>query len=409
MHTIIIGGGMAGLAAATTLMHNGHTFQLIEQDIKLGGRVQTSHVDGHLIDHGFQVYLPGYEEGKHFFDYNTLQLKHFAPGAMVLYDQGYYDAIGDPLRRPFTVFNTLLSKVGSFADKQRLLKLKNKSIEYINEPFSVDTSMSTYDFLVKFGFKQEMIHNFFIPFFSGVFFEQKLETSSAMFLYLYHKFATSLASIPALGMGQLSEQLAAALPDSNIHLGEPVISINQKSVQVASGKIYIGDNIILTANSEKLTPKMAAVPDTKFNASHTIYFEADEAPYRRKLIGIVARKNAIVNNVAIMSNVSKAYAPSGKHQIAVSIFGTEFNKDIETRIKKECSAWFGNQTSQWRVIQQQLIKKALPKQMKVRFKFSREECQIGERLFCAGDFMLNSSINGALKSGRLAAEYAMQS
>jgi len=409
MHTIIIGGGMAGLAAATTLMHNGHTFQILEKDSQIGGRVQTTTINGHLIDHGFQVYLPGYEEGKRFLDYGTLQLRHFAPGAMVLYNDGKYDAIGDPLRRPFTVFNTLLSKVGSFADKQRLLLLKKKSIEYINEPFSVNTTMSTYDFLVAFGFKQEMIHNFFIPFFSGVFFEQKLETSSAMFLYLYHKFSTSLASIPTRGMGQLSAQIASTLPEENIHLQEEVISINQKSVQVASGKNFIGDNIIIAADSEKLKSKLSGLPVKQYHTSHTLYFEADEAPYRRKLIGIVAKKNSIVNNIAIMSNVSKAYAPSGKHQIAVSIFGTEFNQSIENKVKKECSSWFGKQTSKWRLIHQHFVKNALPVQRNVRFEFTKEECKIGPRVYAAGDYMLNGSINGALKSGRLAAEYSMQS
>ena len=406
MHFIIIGGGLSGLAAATTLMNNGHTFQVLEKDRQVGGRVKTSQIEGHLIDHGFQVYLPTYMEGRRFFDYPSLQLQGFDPGALVLYDKGYHDIIMDPIRRPFQSFNSLLSKVGSFSDKKRLISLRKLAGKYRNNPEAIDTSMSTYDFLVNFGFKQEMIHNFFIPFFSGVFFDKKLETSSAMFLFLYGKFGSSLASVPTNGMGELAKQMYAALPQENIHLGEEVISIAKKSVQVASGKNYIGDRIILTSPSPKFGK--ANTKEQVWCSAQTIYFEASKAPHPKRLIGIVAQKNVIVNNIAIMSNVNKAYAPENKHQIAVSIFGSNFDKSIEAQIKKECSAWFGKETEEWQLIKDIKIEKALPNQKSVRFHFSEEDCKLGGNLYSAGDSMLHGSIDGALKSGRLTAEYAMR-
>ena len=408
MHTIIVGAGLAGLAAANTLLQNGHTFQIIEQAQQVGGRVQSSLIDGHIIDHGFQVYLPGYEYGKHFFNYPKLDFQSFDPGSMVLYDQGFHEVVSDPLRRPFTLFSTLLSKVGSFSDKQRLLKLKSAARRFSRNTNSVVPKQSTYDFLVDFGFKQEMIHNFFIPFFSGVFFDQKLETSARMFLYLYDKFATSLASVPKGGMGELSNQLAAVLPSDNIHLGHEVISINKKSVQVSSSKNFIGDKIILTTMADELVHKLAPDQDKLFQSSHTIYFEANEAPHNKKLVGIVAKKNSLVNNVSVMSNVNSDYAPTGKHQLAVSIFGGQFNHEIEAQIKQECKAWFGKQVEEWKVIKSFQIKKALPNQTTVRFNVKKEDVKVGDNVYLAGDGVLNGSINGALQSGKLAAEFAME-
>ncbi len=406
MHFIIIGGGLSGLAAANTVSQNGHTFQLLEKGTALGGRVQTSKINGHLIDHGFQVYLPHYEEGKRFFDYTSLEFKPFDPGALVLYGNGNYDTIGDPLRKPSTVFNTLFSKVGSFGDKQRLLKLRKKAYKYCQNPDSVDTSMSTYEFLTKFGFKKEMIANFFIPFFSGVFFDPTLDTSSAMFLFLYNKFASSLASVPAKGMGELSNQLAAGLPQENIHFQSEVKSIAKKSVQVAGGSNYLGDKIILAAPDEKLLNEAAI--KRQWRSSHTIYFESSTSPHNKKLVGIVAKKNSIINNISVMSNVNSSYAPSQKHQIAVSIFGSEFSQSIEQQIKSECKRWFGNTVDQWEVIDKRLIHQALPDQQQVSFHFDKAACKRGDNIYRAGDAMLNGSIDGALKAGRLAAEYAMQ-
>lgn len=405
MHFIIIGGGLSGLAAATTVHQNGHSFQLFEKSASIGGRVQTSAINGHLIDHGFQVYLPQYEEGRRFFDYDSLDFKPFSPGAMVLYDEGNLDIIGDPLRKPSTLFSSMLSKVGSFADKQRLLRLRKKARQYCKQPDTVDTSMSTYDFLVKFGFQQEMINNFFLPFFSGVFFEEKLETSSAMFLFLYHKFGSSLACVPAKGMGDLSNRLTTALPQENIHLQSEIISVNAKSVQVATGNNYIGDKIIFAAPGSTLLNGHTS--KTQWNSSHTIYFEASEAPHDKKLVGIVARKNSLVNNISVMSNVNSAYAPKGKHQVAVSILGNEFSKEKEKQIKSECKTWFGQQVEKWEVIDTRKVIKALPNQKQVSFHFSKQACKQGDNIYCAGDIMLNGSIDAALKSGRLAAEYAM--
>jgi phytoene dehydrogenase-like protein len=406
MHFIIIGGGLSGLAAATTVYQNGHTFQLLEKGNALGGRVQTSKVNGHLIDHGFQVYLPHYEEGKRFFDYGSLDFKPFAPGAMILYNEGNYDTIGDPLRRPATALSTLFSKVGSFRDKQRLLKLRKKAYKYCQNPSAVDTSMSTLDYLKNFGFKDEMINNFFVPFFSGVFFDQKLETSSAMFLFLYNKFASSLASIPSKGMGELANQLAAGLPQENIHLQTEVKSIGKKSVQVVGGSNYLGDKIIFAAPDQKLLN--GSENSTQWRSSHTLYFEAPQSPHDKKLVGIVAKKKTIVNNLSVLSNISASYAPDNKHQIAVSIFGSVFSSAIEEQIKSECKSWFGNQVDKWELIDKHLIYKALPDQKHVNFHFDKATCKKGDKIYCAGDSMLNGSIDAALKSGRLAAEYAMQ-
>jgi len=408
MHTIIVGGGLAGLAAANTLLQNGHTFQIIEKDKQLGGRVQSSIIDGHKIDHGFQVYLPGYEEGQYFFDHASLDLQAFDPGSLILYDQGFYEVVSDPNRRPFTFFSTILSRVGSLSDKRRLLKLKKVASRYSKGKAIEIANQSTYNFLVDFGFKQEMIHNFFIPFFSGVFFDEKLETSAKMFLYLYDKFATSLASIPKDGMGKLTQQLASNLPIDNVHLGEEVISINQKSVQLASSRNFVGDNIIVAASADNLLNKLAPKIKKTFASSHTIYFESDEIPHSKKLVGIVAKKNSIVNNISVMSNITRSYAPQGKHQIAISIYGKEFNSKIESQIKKECSSWFGKQTEKWRLVKSFYIHRALPNQKNVTFNLSKDACKVGKYIYMAGDQMLNGSINAALKSGRLAAQFAME-
>ena len=77
---IIVGAGLAGLCCARRLQEKGISFQILEASDGIGGRVRTDHLDGFLLDRGFQVLLEGYPEAQRVLDYSALSLKSFDPG-----------------------------------------------------------------------------------------------------------------------------------------------------------------------------------------------------------------------------------------------------------------------------------------------------------------------------------------
>src|SRR5690349_14284564 len=119
---VVVGAGLAGLAAATRLRRAGLDVLVLEASDDVGGRVRTDEVDGYLLDRGFQVHNTAYPEprrllGAHGVD--RLDLRAFTPGVLIHRD-GRLHRIVDPRRRPAGSAAALRAPVGSVVDKLRL-------------------------------------------------------------------------------------------------------------------------------------------------------------------------------------------------------------------------------------------------------------------------------------------------
>ncbi len=80
---VIVGGGLAGLAAARRLHRAGAPWRLLEAADRLGGRVATDEVDGFLLDRGFQVLNTAYPRLGTLLDPDRLDLGYLTPGVLV--------------------------------------------------------------------------------------------------------------------------------------------------------------------------------------------------------------------------------------------------------------------------------------------------------------------------------------
>ena len=67
-----------------------------------------------------------------------------------------------------------------------------------------------------------MIQTFFKPFFSGIFLEPNLDTSSRMFEFVYKMFGEGLAVLPKAGIQAISNQLKDNLKKTKILLNTKV-------------------------------------------------------------------------------------------------------------------------------------------------------------------------------------------
>ena len=402
--TLIIGAGLSGLTAARVLKLAGRKVKIIEASDGPGGRVRTDEVNGFLLDRGFQVFLTAYPEAKHFLDYKALDLKPFSPGSIILTNSGI-DEIGDPLREASSLIRTLKSPVGTLSDKFRLLLLRLKLAGIsIDEIFSKKET-TTLEYLSAVGFGKKIISDFFAPFMSGIYLEQNLDTSSRMFEFVFKMFSESDTAIPAKGMGMIPRQLASDLSVEELILNERAISIDGNKVQTASGNVFEASTILIATTADCI-PVPFQRRLIKKKSVTCMYFSADQAPYQKALIALNAIPNRLVNNLAVMSNISSCYAPEGKSLVSVSLSGNEqFIKqdELELKVKEELKFWF-KECSEWVPIKTYEIPYALPDNSHVINDILPSSIRINYSTFICGDHLLNGSINAAMKSGRIAAE-----
>ena len=416
---VIIGAGMAGLACANWLHRAGRSALVLEAADGVGGRVRTDVTpDGFRLDRGFQILLTDYPEARRMFDYGALNLKQYESGAVIRLADGRETTLENPLRVPLAAFSALASPIGTFKDKLLIAKLVAELQSQSPEQLLAQPAETTLAFLRRYGWSEQIIDRFFRPFFGGVYLDRELSTASNFFAFVFQQFARGNAAVPALGMQQLPEQLAARLPTGTVRLNTPVAAVADggRTVHLASGETLAAAATVLAtdgpaatrllgANSPAAPATLAARPTTC-----TYFATAGRAPsHGQCLLHLNAAPDALVHNVAFPAEVSAAVAPPGQGLVSVSTHGDYGLSDeaLTARLRSELVAWFGPAAGLWQHLRTYHIAQALP--VYGPGQPVQQPLRLADTLLRCGDWFAYPSLNAALSTGRQVAELLLQS
>ncbi|OMO86877.1 Zinc finger, CCCH-type [Corchorus olitorius] len=415
---IVIGGGLAGLAAATRLKSDDIPFLLLEASDGVGGRVRTDVVDGFLLDRGFQIFITAYPEAQKLLNYNELNLQRFYSGAKVYYD-GQFHTVADPLRHFSDSLLSLTNPIGSIVDKLLIALTRARVLTKSDEEILTTGEVSTIELLKSIGFSDSMIGRFFRPFFGGIFFDRELETTSRLFDFIFKCLALGDNTLPAKGIGEIPNQLAAKLPSNSILLNSKVVSVdfedsNSPSVRLESGEVLKSEVGVIMAVDEPAVDKILAgrkrPVQTKKPARSTVclYFSADknQIPVRDPVLFLNGSGKGIVNNMFFATNVAPSYGPADKALVSVSLIGLfedVSDDDLTAEVIREVSGWFGASIAEsWKHLRTYRIGFAQPNQSPPTDLMKNPNVEPG--LYLCGDYMTSATFDGALVSGRRAVE-----
>ena len=403
VEVVVVGGGLAGLSCALHLQDGGREVLLLEADDRVGGRVRTDRVDGFLLDRGFQVLLTAYPEASRLLDVEALELGTFRPGALIRLRDGFV-RLADPLRSPGELWSSIRAPVGTVGDKLRVLRLRSRLARSTGHPRSTETS--TRDLLAREGFSTGMVERFFRPFLGGIFLEPDLETSAHFFEFVFAMFSAGYAALPAEGMEAIPRQLAGRLAPGTVRTGRRVTSVAAGRVELAGAETVPCRAVVVATERPAAEALLPNLPPRRSRSVSCLYFAAPEPPVDEAVLILDGTGQGPVNNVVVPDQVSPGYASGGESLVSVTVLGTpgDGTDELWAPVQAQLREWFGPGVEAWRRIRSYRIAHALPAQPPGSVGVGDPRAPGPPGVYVAGDHLDLASIEGALRSGRRAAE-----
>lgn len=396
---VIVGAGLAGLCCARTLVDGGQTVTVLEASDGVGGRVRTDLVDGFRLDRGFQILLTAYPEVARQLDVDALDLRAFDPGSLV-WTGTTLTRVADPRRRPGAILSTLTADIGGIGDKVRVALLQQRLLRSDPVDLLRAEDRSTAQALAEAGFSPHMVRRFFRPLVGGIQLDLDLSTSARMFDVVFRTLAVGDAAVPALGMQQIPEQLAAALPPGAVRLAAPVARLEGTAAVLDDGTRVTGRAVVV-ATEGPVAASLIGVRDPGSKRVAALWFTAPEPPVRGGSIVLDGEGGGPVANLAVHSEVAPTYAPTGRHLFVCACPG-ETDDDLAVAARLQMKRWFGLQVDAWELLRHDVI---LHGQPLATVPFSpKRRVSLGAGRYVAGDHRDTPSIQGAMFSGRRCAE-----
>ncbi len=399
---LVVGAGLAGLACARHLLDAGVDVQVVDAADAVGGRIRTDEVDGFLLDRGFQVLLTAYSEPRALVELGDLALQPFAPGSLIRWE-GETHRLVDPWRDPLGGMASAFSPVVPMGDKLKVASLRSELLGTEPDVCLEDDGRTTLEYLRQRGFGDAIVERFFRPFLGGVFLDRELATAAGVFRYLFRCFSEGDTALPARGMQALPEAVARPLGE-RVRLGVRVESVGADGVVLEGGARATAERVVVATDGADAVALLGgdAVPH---HHTVTTYFAAPEAPVQDALLVLDGDGRGPVNHLAVLNRVAPTYAPQGRHLVAASGVGPAAD-DADAfpgLAVAQLREWFGDGVDRWELLRTYRIPRALPRTPPGELG-RRPSAIRRDGVVVAGDWLAFGSIQGALASGRAAAE-----
>jgi hypothetical protein len=370
MQVKVVGAGLAGLSAALTLQEAGCDVEVIEGQDRVGGRMATDLIDGFALDRGFQLINSRYPELRRIGVISELDFVIAPRGVEVAIDDSV-KKLTDPRTNPFSA---LSPSTGSLISKIAFLK-------YLLTPAPRGATVA--DELRQLGLLYERVLQ---PFLTGVFLANPDRICASSGKEIIRSFVSGAPGLPKQGVGALPQQIAKRVEK---------ISLNRRVDSLAE----FGDIPCIVATDLTTAAQLLEISDIPRQASCTTwYHEVPLGVSDSKMLRIDGQARGPVVNSILISNLIPTYAPSGRALLST----TTIDSASESEVRRQLSQMWQVESGKWDLIARYEIQAALPifSPGAARATSSR----VAKGRYMAGDYRSSPSQDGALLSGRLAAE-----
>ncbi|QDY76417.1 FAD-dependent oxidoreductase [Streptomyces qinzhouensis] len=433
---IVVGAGVAGLSAALALTAAGVGVSVLEAADRPGGRMTTEETDGFRLDRVGRFLSTSHRELHRLPALSALTLRPFAPGVLV-HGDGRLHRTGEVVRRrssaavPYPRARTDRSDPsdthGAWAGRRGVGGALTVARALASAPRPLDEALlgaslarlagmsaarlaarperPAAEALAARGLPARTLGGFLRPLLSALLCDPELTTSSRCADLVLRSFARGRLCVPEGGSGAIPDLLAAALPPGTVLTGVRVkeASINRVSTE-EYGELSCRALVLATGAREaaELLPGLR-VPD--FHPVTLVHHSAPEAPATGAALVLDADRTGPVAHTSVMSAVDPTRAPEGRALITSVVLGTPPARP-DTAVRAQLARMYGMPTDDWELLAVHRTPDAVPAMPAPHDP--RRRVRVLSGLYVCGDHRDTSTVQGALRSGRRAAQEVLR-
>ncbi|MGW4028509.1 NAD(P)/FAD-dependent oxidoreductase [Streptomyces sp. NPDC004838] len=409
---IIVGAGVAGLSAALRLTSAGVSVSVLEAAPRPGGRMATEEIDGFRLDRVGQLLNTSYPGLRRTTGLEDLALRLFSPGVLV-HSGGRLHRTAETVRRTrepgsargvFTLARALASAPRPL-DEARLGASLARLAGTSSGRLTARPERSVSAALAARGLPPRTVNGFLRPLLSALLCDPELTTSSRCADIALRGFARGRMCVPEGGAAALPERLAAALPPGTVLTGVRVkdASISRVSTE-EYGELTCRALVLATGAREaaQLLPGLRVPP---FHQVTVVHHTAPAPPPTGAALVLDADGSGPVTHTAVMSEVDPSRAPDGRVLISSTVLGPPPPRP-DRAVREQLARLYGVSTDDWNLLAVHHTAEAVPAMLPPHDP--RRPVRVLAGLYVCGDHRDTGTVQGALFSGRRAADAILQ-
>ncbi|WP_425834712.1 NAD(P)/FAD-dependent oxidoreductase [Streptomyces fractus] len=408
---VVVGAGVAGLAAARHLTRAGLRPLVLEAATGIGGRMSTEKVDGFRLDRTGRPLCTSYPELRRDPALASLTLRHFSPGVLV-HSEGLRRRAGEPTgprrtRGALSAARALASAprsprgtrptLGSPLDHARLGAALSRLATTEPSRLLSRPELPAAQALLTRGLPASALHGFVRPLLSALLCDPDLGTSSRCADLALHAYAAGRLAVPEGGADALPELLAAGLPPGTVHTGVRVTAVATTSVTTTELGQLPCRAVVLATGAGDAAELLPGLRVPAFHEVTVVHHAVPEPPLTEPALLLDADRLGPVAHTSVISQVDPTRAPAGRALVSSTILGPP---PTDRELRTQLATLYGTSTADWETLAVHHDAHAVP-----AMPPPHDPCRpvrLLDGLYVCGDHRDTSTVQGALHSARRA-------